>query len=127
MLPSENQIAAATAAFEKAFPAQFFVPLSAAAGFVGMAVQTARNNVSKGGLPFATAVENGRHLVPASELIRVAAERLASAGVEPDPAYFSKSVASCHNPEAVASCHNSPAKPAKLGRRRRVAKSEVAA
>lgn len=117
-MPSPNQIAAATAAFEKAFPAQFFVPLSAAAGFVGMAVQTARNRLCNGTLPFSTTVENGRHTVPAPELIRVSAERLDAAGIEPDLAYL---------PQSVASCHNSADTPAKLGRRRRVAKAEVAA
>lgn len=84
MVVSHAQRETAEAAVARHFPGVYFVTLAAAAGFLGFAVQTARNKLCQGVLPFKTIEQGGRRFVPSTELARVIAERLAEAGIEPD-------------------------------------------
>ena len=60
---------------ESRFPNTFNVPVAAAAEFIGVAYQTARNQILANRFPLSTFLQGGRRMVSSSELARYLIEK----------------------------------------------------
>lgn len=86
-------MSAASDFVEKTFPGMFFIPLPAAAKFVGLSDKTARNLLCRGKLPFPTIERSGRRYVPVAALIELVEGELATAGIISVPTLIGQAAA----------------------------------